>query len=109
MEYLKVAQTTDLLSGGKKRLQMEGKDILLANIQGSYYAVDNTCPHMGGSLYSGKMDGTDAICSRHGLRVDVTTGKVAKTGKSLLLKVKQNQLPTYPVKVEGTDVLIGIE
>ena len=52
------------------------KEILLTNIQDSYYAVENKCPHMGGSLYEGELKGNLIICPKHGSMFDITNGKV---------------------------------
>lgn len=109
MNYVKVAQTTELTAGAKKKISIEGKEILLANIQNSYYAVDNTCPHMGGSLYDGNLIGSHIVCPKHGSVFDVTNGKVVESGKLLFIKVKVHNLYSYPVKIEGTDLLIGID
>jgi 3-phenylpropionate/trans-cinnamate dioxygenase ferredoxin subunit len=109
MKYIKVAQITEIPAGSKKKISAEGKEILVTNIDGSYYAVDNTCTHMGGSLYDGKLEGQHIVCPRHGSVFDVTTGKALGGGKLLFLKVKVSDLKTYPTKVEGTDLLIGFE
>ena len=109
MTFVKAAQTTDLPSGEKKKITLEGKDILLTNIDGSYYAVDNTCPHMGGSLYNGNLEGKNIVCPKHGSVFDVTNGEVVEQGKLLFMKVKVHNLHSYPVKIEGADLLIGME
>lgn len=108
MAYIKAAQTNELLPGNKKKVLLEEKEILLANIQGTYYAIDNTCPHMGGSLADGTLEGSQIICPKHGSIFDVRTGQVVQSGKILFIKVKVNDLQRYPVKVEGTDILIEI-
>lgn len=109
MNYVKVAQTADLASGGKMRVSVSGKEILLTNIKGTFYAVDNVCPHMGGLLADGKLEGSRIVCPKHGSTFDVTTGKFVSPGKFLFVKVHTHDLKSYPVKVEGTDVLVGIE
>ncbi|NTU89230.1 MAG: Rieske 2Fe-2S domain-containing protein [Actinobacteria bacterium] len=109
MEYVKVAQVSELGSGAKKKVSVGGNEVLLANIEGSFYAIDNTCPHMGGSLYEGKLEGTNVICPRHGSVFDVTNGKVVERGTLFLIKVKVHDLKSYPVKVEGADIMIGVE
>ena len=109
MKYVKATQTAELKAGGKMKVTLEGRDILITNIQNSYYAVDNTCPHMGGSLFDGKLDGNNIVCPKHGSVFDVTTGKVVHGGKMLFISVKVHDLQSYPVKIEGSDLLIGIE
>lgn len=109
MEFVKVAETTELATANKKKISWKGKDILLTKIQDSYYAIDNTCPHMGGSLYEGDLEGNHIICPKHGSVFDVTNGKVVQPGKLLFIKVKVHDIQSYPVKIEGTDILLGME
>ena len=108
MNYVKVAKTDELQAGEKRKVSIEDKQILLTNIQDSYYAIDNTCPHMGGSLFDGKLEGSHIVCPRHGSVFDVTTGKAVEGGK-LIFKIKVHDVSNYPVKIDGNDVLIGIE
>jgi len=108
MEYIKAAKTTELTAGNKKKISLDNIEILLTNIDGTYYAINNKCPHMGGSLYEGDLAGHDIICPRHGSTFDVRTGKVVQRGAILHIKVRVNDARSYPVKVEGTDILIGI-
>lgn len=109
MRYVKLAQTTEIVPGSKRKISLEGKEILLTNINNSYYAVDNNCPHMGGSLYEGNLDGSHIVCPKHGSTFDVITGKVITRGKLFFMSVKVHDLQSYPVKIEGTDIMIGIE
>jgi 3-phenylpropionate/trans-cinnamate dioxygenase ferredoxin subunit len=109
MIYVKVAQTSDLPEGSKMKITLNAKDILLTNIQNAYYAIDNTCSHMGGSLFDGNLEGSHIICPRHGSIYDVKTGKVVQRGTLFLIKVKVHDLQAYPVKIEGTDLLIGVD
>ena len=109
MQYFKAAQKNELRAGEKKKIEQSGKVILLTNIGGTYYAIDNKCPHMGGSLYDGNLDGDQIICPKHGTVFDVRTGKVSKNGKIAFINLKVNDTKTYPVKVDGDDILVGLE
>jgi 3-phenylpropionate/trans-cinnamate dioxygenase ferredoxin subunit len=109
MNFIKAAKTTELPQGQKKKVSLEGREILLANIENTYYAMDNTCSHMGGSLAEGTLVGSHIVCPRHGSVFDVKSGKAVKGGKLLFITVKIHDLRSYPVKTEGTDILIGIE
>lgn len=109
MEYIKAAKTDDFSGEHKKLVTVNEKKILLALVEGKYYAVDNTCTHMGGSLYNGKLDGFNVVCPRHGSTFDVRTGKLSAKGKLAFIKVSPPDIRAYPVKTEGTDILIGIE
>lgn len=109
MKYVKAARTSDLASGNKKKVILEGKEILLTNIADQYYAIDNKCPHMGGSLFDGILEDSHITCPKHGSVFDVKTGNLVENGKILFLKLKVNNTKSYPVKVEGTDILIDID
>lgn len=107
MEYVKVARTDELRDGEKKKVEVGGKAVLLAKVDGAYYAIENTCPHMGGDLSAGVLVGSRVACPRHGSVFDVTTGKAVKPGKMLLINVKVRDVQRYEVRVEGEDVLVG--
>jgi len=109
MEYIKIAQTGELKDGEKMKVTAGGKVLLLTNIGGTYYAIDNKCPHMGGSLYDGILEGGTITCPLHGTVFDVKTGKLVKNGKIAFINLKVKDDRAYPVKIEGTDILVGIE
>jgi 3-phenylpropionate/trans-cinnamate dioxygenase ferredoxin subunit len=108
MEYVKVAKADEIGNGEKKKLEIEGKVIMLANIDGEYYALDNKCPHMGGSLYDGKFEDGKIVCPRHGAAFDVKTGKSIKGAKMAFVNIKVKDATAYPVKVADGDILVGI-
>jgi len=108
MEYVKAAQTMELTAGNKKKIMVGNKAVLLANINGAFYAIDNTCPHMGGSLADGKLEGSHIVCPRHGSTFDVKSGKAVHGGKLLFIPFNVKDVTSFPVKVEGTDIFIGI-
>ncbi|NCB73960.1 MAG: non-heme iron oxygenase ferredoxin subunit [Clostridia bacterium] len=109
MQYIKIAQTDEIKDGEKKKITLDNKVLLLANVKGTYYAIDNKCPHMGGSLFDGNLDGYNIVCPKHGSVFDVRTGKAVKGGKIIFIKVQANDTQAYPVKIEGTDILVGLE
>jgi 3-phenylpropionate/trans-cinnamate dioxygenase ferredoxin component len=109
MKYMKIAQTGEVPEGTKKKVILEDKVLLLTNTHGTFYAIDNRCPHMGGSLFDGKLEGDHITCPKHGTVFDVKTGKVIQNGKLAFFKLSVNDAKSYPVKVEGADILVGIE
>lgn len=109
MNFVKAAQTTQLTPGNKMKVTLDDKTILLANIGGVYYAIDNKCPHLGGSLADGKLEGENIVCPKHGSVFSVKTGKFVSPGKLLFVKVNTHDTKSYPVKVEGEGILIGFE
>ena len=74
MNYVKIAMISDLMPGSKKKIVLETREIMLVNLDGSYYALDNKCPHMGGSLSDGTLSANVITCPRHGASFDVKTG-----------------------------------
>ena len=74
-KYVSVADTDELKDVNKKKLTVEGQEILLAKVDITYYAVANRCPHLGGSLAAGKLEGNIITCPLHGSQFDITDGK----------------------------------
>lgn len=68
--------------GKRSLLRLEGKTIALFNVDEILYAIDDSCPHAGGSLLMGKLDGRILQCPAHGLKFDLHTGCMAG-GKGL--------------------------
>jgi nitrite reductase/ring-hydroxylating ferredoxin subunit len=99
-EFVKVASTSDLGPGECKVADADGKIIALCNVDGTFYAIDNTCLHQGGPLGEGAMDGSTLICPWHAWQYDVTTGR--NTDNPSI------GVASYRVKVEGDDVLVEI-
>jgi nitrite reductase (NADH) small subunit len=73
----KVADVGDLAAGEGRVVDVDGRSLAVFNVDGRFYAIDNTCPHRGGPLGEGDVDGTIVVCPWHGWRWDVTTGSNA--------------------------------
>jgi nitrite reductase/ring-hydroxylating ferredoxin subunit len=76
------------------------KTICVANVNGTYSALDNVCPHRGGPLGQGMIEGGKVVCPWHGWAWDAKTG-VAMQDPNMKVAV-------YPVKIENGDVLVEI-
>lgn len=74
MVFKEVAQLNQISPGTMKSFMVGDKQILIANCDGKFYAINNICPHAGGDLSKGKMDGKIITCPNHGSKFDVTTG-----------------------------------
>ncbi len=109
MRYVKVTSADQLPPGGKQKVTLEGKTLLLTNVDGAVYAIDNRCPHMGGSLFEGKLEGETITCPRHHTVFNVKTGAVVQNGSIAFLHLKVADTRAYPAKIEGGDVLVGVE
>ena len=108
MEYVKVADKTELPENKMILVVVGGKEVLLANVAGSYYAIANKCTHLGGSLSKGSLEGNVVTCPKHGARFDVKTGQAVAGAKIGFIKMSVKNEETYQVKVEGTEILVGI-
>lgn len=109
MKFVKVAEVQEFAAIAKKKIDFNGTEILLVRKKDVYYAVNNRCPHMGGSLYDGKFKGDAVFCPKHGSGFNLKTGEVIEQGKLLFIKVNVKNIQTYPVKIEGNEIFIGIE
>ena len=74
MARTKIAETKDVPPGTATSVDAGGKTLALFNVDGTLYAVDNTCAHRGGPLGEGDLDGAVVTCPWHGWRYDVRTG-----------------------------------
>ena len=105
----------ELADGTMKKVTAEGREILLARVGSIYYAAINRCPHMGGDLSRGKLEGTIVTCPRHSSQFDLANGRVVRwttwSGPMLALgKIFKPPRPLtiYKTKVEGDKVLVEI-
>src|SRR5262245_16681903 len=96
-----VGSIGELPPGGRKLAFVDGRSVVLFNIEGTVHAIDNSCPHNGASLASGKLEGRILQCPAHGLRFDVTTGCMAGQGGLCLTKL--------PVQVQDDRLLLTID
>jgi nitrite reductase/ring-hydroxylating ferredoxin subunit len=74
-EFVEVAKVHEISDGKMKHIEVEGKEVLLANIDGKFYAMSDRCGHMNALLSMGNLKGNTVTCPFHGARFDVTTGK----------------------------------
>ena len=99
---VKVAQTSDLSPGTGKVVQGDGRNIALFNVEGTLYAIDNTCAHRGGPLGEGELSGDSVECPWHGAHFNVKTGTVTSPPAPAGVR-------SFPVKIEGNDVLVEVD
>ena len=98
--FVKLANLDELPPGASKEVEHDGRIYALFNVEGVISAIDGLCPHQGGPLADGPMDGTYVSCPWHGWQFCVRTGKT-----TLNSKLKQ---PVFQVMVEGQDVLVEV-
>ena len=99
--FVRAGRVGDLAPGKMMRVEIAGRRILLANVGGRLYATADTCTHEDASLSGGSLRGEFVKCPLHGSRFNVCTGRVME-------EPAEEDLQTYPVRVEGDDILIGL-
>lgn len=96
-----VARVSAIAPGTTCSVTVDGVPVLLCNVAGILYAVEDVCTHDGGPLDQGELDGRRIMCPRHGALFDVTTG-AALTLPAVI------PLPTYTVRIDGDDVYVEV-
>ncbi len=101
MEFVKVATVGEIEPGRAKRVEVGEEAIAVFNLDGEYYAIGDTCSHEEASLSEGDIFGDCVECPLHGAEFDITTGK------NLTLPAV-SPVPSYPVKLDGDTILVGL-
>jgi nitrite reductase/ring-hydroxylating ferredoxin subunit len=117
MNWIKVLSQDELPEGGRRVVEVGGRDILLLHHGGQIYAIDNNCPHMGAPLEGGKLTEDEAIvCPRHHSRFDLRTGKIKEwapwppaVGRVLGAISREKPLPVFPTRIEQGGIWVGLE
>jgi 3-phenylpropionate/trans-cinnamate dioxygenase ferredoxin subunit len=92
-------KTSEIAPGATRRVVVDGNDVLLCNVGGEIYAVEDVCTHDGGALDQGELEECRIMCPRHGAYFDVKTGAALTLPAIIPLK-------TYPVRIEGDEIVV---
>ena len=122
-----IAGVNEILPGGMKAYDVNGKEIVLCNDGGKFYAFERKCGHMGAPLEMGTANGFIVTCPLHAVQFDAQTGKALSVPlltyageptppqdnatrwlMKLVAAARTNDLQTYPVKVEGGRISVDI-
>jgi 3-phenylpropionate/trans-cinnamate dioxygenase ferredoxin component len=95
----KIARRSDIPPGSTQRVVIEGQEILVCNVDGDFFAIEDVCTHDGGPLDQGELEGECIVCPRHGATFDVRTGE-ALTLPAVI------PLPIFATEVDGDDVYV---
>ena len=101
MGFIKLASTNDAKPNSMMGVTINDQKILLANVNGNYYAIGDKCMHRGCQLSKGKLQGETVVCPCHGSTYDLKTGNFVKG------PTKKPE-PAYELKVENNDILINL-
>ena len=100
-EFIKVAQTSEIGPGTGKCVEVEGEKIAIFNVEGQFYAIEDTCTHAEGPLSEGTLTGEEVECPFHGACFNIKTGEA--TSPPAVTGVK-----TYRVKVSGGEIEVAV-
>lgn len=95
-----VAKISDVPNFGKKVVTLSGREILLINIKGAIYAIENECPHQGSPMNAAVIKDGYISCPRHGYRFSLTDGRCAEHPEFILT--------TFPVQLKGDEIMIEL-
>ena len=99
--WLDVASTDEFATGTRRVVNVDGISLAIFNLGGEYFAIQDVCPHDGGELAKGKLEGEVIICPRHGARFSIKTGAV-------LSPPAYDSITTFLVRVADGKVQICI-
>ena len=99
--FVKAVKSDEIAPGQGKMVELNGKKIAIFNVEGAFYAIDDTCTHRGGPLSEGAVSGTTVTCPWHGAQYDLKTGGV-------LTPPAPQGVANYKVAVEGGDISIEL-
>jgi nitrite reductase/ring-hydroxylating ferredoxin subunit len=126
--YVEAGKVSEITNGQMKHAEINGKEIVIANLDGKFYAFADRCGHMNARLSRGNINQSVVTCPFHAAKFDVTTGK--KIGEPVLeippgmeplppkwqkymeivgkemSYIKTYDQETYEVKVEGNSIKI---
>ena len=100
MARIRVGSVSEVPAGEGRVVEAGGRALALFNVDGAFYAIDNTCAHRGGPLGEGELDGTVVTCPWHGWRWDVKSGANANNPAV--------KMACFPVSVEAGDVFVEV-
>jgi nitrite reductase/ring-hydroxylating ferredoxin subunit len=125
-QFVDIAKVDEIPAGKMKHVEVNGKEIVIANMNGKFCALDDRCAHMNAPLSMGNLTGDVVTCPFHGAKFNVASGKkisepvltpsqemepLPKTWQKamehigqLMSHIKTYDQPTYEIKVGGTIV-----
>jgi len=101
MPFIPVATTDEMPPGSRKTVVVGDREVALFNVAGKLYAIENTCPHQGGPLGEGWLEGTVVTCPWHAWCFDLRTGQITLG--------EYSRVDTFEVQIEGSVVSIASE
>lgn len=126
--FIKAIQVDAIAPGGMKAVELEGREFVICNCAGNFFAIDRRCGHMNAPLEMGTLEGTILTCAMHCAQFDITTGEAlsgpvpadmggeapgprigAYLGRvgSIMQHIRTESIHTYPVNLESGWVMVA--
>ena len=99
--YVKVTTTDEVVPGQGKLVEVNGQKLALFNVDGAYYAIEDTCSHRGGPLSEGEVKGQEVECPWHGALFNIVSGEVSGPPADAAVT-------KYNVRVEGANIEVEV-
>lgn len=128
--FVQAIKADEIAPGGMKNVELEGRELVICNIDGSFYAIERRCGHMNAPLEKGTLDGKVITCAMHSAQFDAVTGEALSgpvprdfggetppprmgqflmTVGSLMAHIRTNSIRTYATKVTSGIVWVDIQ
>ncbi len=101
LEYVEIAPASELPSGERMFIEIGGKPIVVFNVAGQFFSIDDVCSHDDGPVGEGNLEGYNITCPRHGAQFDIRTGQVMQMPAVV-------DIAAYPVKVVDGTIQLGL-
>lgn len=98
-DWVTVAQADKFKPGARQVVDVDGSQIVVFNLEGKYFAIEDVCTHDGGQLTGGEVEGDQIICPRHGARFCIRTG-------AALTAPAYEPTATFPVRIENGEIQV---
>jgi 3-phenylpropionate/trans-cinnamate dioxygenase ferredoxin component len=97
--WIKIAEIGDVPPGAGRAFEVEGSSVAVFNVDGTLYAIDDSCPHQGSSLAMGRLEGCTVTCRSHGMKVNVTAGQ--QPGPGMIVR-------SFPLESRPDGLYVGV-
>jgi len=98
-DWITVAPLEDFKPGTRKVVDADGSQLLVFNLDGKYYAIEDVCTHDGGQLDGGDIEGDQIVCPRHGARFCIRTG-------AALTAPAYEATAIFPIRIENGKIQV---
>jgi nitrite reductase/ring-hydroxylating ferredoxin subunit len=107
MAFVEVGEVSEIPRGTMKSFLVGIWQVLVANVDDKFYAINNYCSHEAASLSQGTLKGVTVTCPLHGAKFDVITGKCLAGPKTFFSREKAPDNQVFEVKVEAGKILVN--